>query len=213
MEYVQNNLQTHLYSVQLGIWATTPDNPDGDFFRVYATTEGIMLKDESGNVFKVLSTGDNTITLEGVAVAKVGTDVELSVGGDDGRYRSITFYTDALARWAIHTNDAAESGSNAGSNYQINRHADDGSYLGTAMVIFRSNGNVLFEGSLEIDGSINHDGTQIGFNGNAPVTRQTYGAPTGTISRSALTDSSTTTDVRNVLKALITDLRSRGDLG
>lgn len=214
VDFIQNALQTHLYSVQLGIWATTPGNPDGGFMRLYATSSGLVLQDETGTLYDLLVADSGELTLQGVTVEKNGANVEIAIVGDAGKYRTLAFYTDGNVRWGLHANDATETGSgNAGSNLQINRHADDGSFIAVALTLFRSNGNLYLGGDVEIDGAINHDGTQIGFNGNTPVTRQTYGAPTGTLSRSALTDSSTTSDVRNVLKALITDLRSRGDLG
>jgi hypothetical protein len=41
----------------------------------------------------------------------------------------------------------------------------------------------------------------------------TYGAPTATLLRNALTNASTTTDVLQTLAALITDLRTHGLIG
>lgn len=53
----------------------------------------------------------------------------------------------AKNRWNIFPgNGAIESGSNAGSDFQINRYDDAGAYLGTAMHINRANSNTTFAG-------------------------------------------------------------------
>lgn len=47
-----------------------------------------------------------------------------------------------VSRWLISKSVAAESGSNVGSDLNIFRYADDGSFLGSAMHVRRSTGNV-----------------------------------------------------------------------
>lgn len=61
---------------------------------------------------------------------------------------------------------------------------------------------------------ISIDSNGIGFNGVAPVARQTYGGPTGTATRTTFdTTTVTTAQLAERVKALIDDLRNRGDLG
>lgn len=77
-------------------------------------------------------------------------------------------------RWIVRFNNAAESGGNAGSNLQIFARDDTGGAIGTWVIITRSSGKVRFAGSeLEIDGDINHDGSNAGFFGAAPTSQQT----------------------------------------
>jgi len=56
--------------------------------------------------------------------------------------------TGGLGRWSMRKSNAAETGSNAGSNFQIDARKDDGSYLSTPLVIYRSNGNVSLSNTL-----------------------------------------------------------------
>ena len=53
--------------------------------------------------------------------------------------------TGLIARWAWGRNGAAESGSNAGSNWALFRYSDAGSLLGAPIAISRATGAVTFE--------------------------------------------------------------------
>lgn len=73
--------------------------------------------------------------------------------GNAGSYRQIVFGQnppnsylpgnyDESPRWAVTCNNTAESGSNAGSDFQISRFDDDGAFLATAFYIDRSSGYI-----------------------------------------------------------------------
>jgi len=64
------------------------------------------------------------------------------VNGATSEFKFLSLTTNDLTRWHIGSNDTAESGSNVGSDFFINRFTDAGAYLGTAMLIVRSTGNV-----------------------------------------------------------------------
>jgi len=66
------------------------------------------------------------------------------VRGAAGAYRSFQLQTDTLARWSIAENDAAESGSNAGSNFSLISHNDAGGFLATPITVNRASGIVTF---------------------------------------------------------------------
>jgi hypothetical protein len=56
-----------------------------------------------------------------------------------------------VARWGIDIgNDTAEAGSNVGTDFVINRFADNGTYLGQALSIYRNTGNVALTGNLDV---------------------------------------------------------------
>lgn len=80
--------------------------------------------------------GSNRALTSGVAVVKAA-----------GNSRSIDFLSTASLRWQlVGANTAAESGSNAGSNFSLNRFADDGTTgLGNPITITRATGLVTFE--------------------------------------------------------------------
>lgn len=85
-------------------------------------------------------------------------------------YNSGTIYK----RWAYGKNDDGETGSNAGSDFFINRYDDNGNYLDRVMNVIRSNGNVAIGGNfnplkrLHVSGGTRTDSLQItigAFNG------------------------------------------------
>ena len=64
----------------------------------------------------------------------------------------------ATARWLMYLGDgAAEAGANAGSNFEIHRYDDAGTYLGRAMQIERSTGKTAV-GPLDVGGDIRGTG-------------------------------------------------------
>lgn len=203
---VRASATTHLYNIQFADQGTIPATPAADQHRLYFTTEGIKWLDSDGEINTALEVQD-------LSVAKPSGDVYISLDGAAGSGRNIFIRSSGDARWAIYANNVAEGGSNAGSNLKITAFDDAGAYLGDALEIIRSSQAVKIPHQLEINGELKHTGSTVGFYNATPVSRQTYGAPTGTLNRAALTDSSSTTDVRNGLKALITDLRAQGLLG
>jgi hypothetical protein len=70
-----------------------------------------------------------------------------SVRTTAGNAGSYVFGTGASDRWRIVKNADAESGSNAGSNFEINRYNDAGSLLGTVIGINRATGSITVTGS------------------------------------------------------------------
>jgi hypothetical protein len=80
--------------------------------------------------------------------------------------------------------------------------------LTTAMIVY---GGAAGATAVNITGTFDHDGGFVGFYGAAPVARQTYGAPTGTATRTTFaTDSVTLIELARRVKAIVDDLRSVG---
>jgi hypothetical protein len=97
--------------------------------------------------------------------------------------RDLSWYTSQSSRWSLRVNSTAESGSNAGSDFNIVRRDDTGTFLATNLAINRATGDWTFEDGLDITtGTTN--GTKIGtsstqklgFFGVTPVTRPAGGA-------------------------------------
>lgn len=95
----------------------------------------------------------------GVNGQTAGT-VSLYLEGDTSQAKQLGFTTTGVIRWAIASNSAAESGSNAGSDLVIYRYSDAGAYIATALSIARSTG------AITIGGYIN-DGAYFGSGGSA----------------------------------------------
>lgn len=64
--------------------------------------------------------------------------------GAAGQVRDFIFRSGGVNRWIIRINANAESGSNAGSNFELNSRADDGSALAAVMAADRATGYVGF---------------------------------------------------------------------
>lgn len=74
----------------------------------------------------------------------VATNFQVSNTAGNGRL--IFFRTSSVTRFTIGANTVAESGSNAGSDFEIRRFSDAGADLGLVMAVTRSTGNITFNG-------------------------------------------------------------------
>ena len=127
----------------------------------------------------------------------------ITVDGGAGSLRDLRLSTAGALRWIIRVNSAAESGSNAGSNLEIVRRADDGTNLGSALTITRSTGTVNLSAALQISG------TQV-----LTSRRTGWTAATGTATRSTFATSTVTTaQLAERVKALLDDLITHGIIG
>ena len=142
---------------------------DADEVVVDASANGLTINTPSSNttinspLVILTDTGDADLRVKGgLYVGDTGTDPVaghitattcLNVGvGTGNRYvdiyggveknRGLRYFTGSSQRWAFRANNAAEGGSNAGSNFTIHRYADNGSWLAQALTINRATGLV-----------------------------------------------------------------------
>ena len=66
--------------------------------------------------------------------------VGFTVSSSQSTNRTLRFLTDGTVRWGLYADATAETGSNAGSDFAIDRYADNGGLLGTALTINRATG-------------------------------------------------------------------------
>jgi hypothetical protein len=85
-------------------------------------------------------------------VAAAATRVVMD--GDAGQNKIITFRTAGLQRWGLYSNNVAESGSNAGSNFVLRRYSDAGTLLGTPLEVNRATGVTKIGEGLDLNGSV-----------------------------------------------------------
>lgn len=69
-----------------------------------------------------------------------GASSQLTLNGDAGQFRMVRCSTAGVVRWDFGADYVAEGGSNAGTNFYVNRFADDGSYLDSPILITRATG-------------------------------------------------------------------------
>jgi hypothetical protein len=68
----------------------------------------------------------------------------LFLDGAAEQNRSIAYRTGGLNRWILRTDTDAESGGNAGSNFELSSRKDDGSWLANTFKIWRATSNIEF---------------------------------------------------------------------
>jgi len=99
-----------------------------------------------------LATGFNFATL------KSNDDgVSLALRGAAGFARQLAFLTGGDERWTISANNSAEIGGEEGSDFEIARWDDAGSFLDTPFKIERLSGNVTFLYDIIVTGEIDGD--------------------------------------------------------
>ena len=77
----------------------------------------------------------------------------LRLNGGAGNTRGFSYRTNGSTRWFVICNSTAESGSNAGSNYAIQRYDDAGSAIDLPLLITRSTGLVTLAQGLAVTGT------------------------------------------------------------
>lgn len=91
----------------------------------------------------------------GTGTAAAGTfAASVIITGASATFRTTRFATVGSPRFDLNCTNEAETGSNAGSNFNINRFADGGAYLSTPFIITRSSGNASFAHDLAITGAL-----------------------------------------------------------
>jgi hypothetical protein len=87
--------------------------------------------------------GIGTATPLGILHLKTtGGVTRLLLDGDAAQNKIITYRTNGLQRFGLYTNNTAESGANAGSDFALRSYNDAGSLLSTPFFIKRSTGHV-----------------------------------------------------------------------
>jgi hypothetical protein len=84
---------------------------------------------------------------------KANATTRVVMDGDAGQSKIITFRTGGLQRWGLYSNNVAESGSNAGSNFVLRRYSDAGTLLSTSFQVNRQTGLTTIYDGLDLNGS------------------------------------------------------------
>lgn len=116
--------------------------------------------------------------------SNTGGSASFTINAAAGTYRTLHFYTAGSPRWDLSTDNVAEAGSNAGTNFVLNCFSDTGAYVATPMTVTRSTGNVALPLVTITGGTIN--GTTVGATVPATGAFSTLGV-TGHILRSSIT--------------------------
>lgn len=109
---------------------------------VLAVEGGIVPLENRANTF----TNSNTFSASGAS-----SRLRITSGSGNGKY--VVYQTAGSTRWEAGSSSAAETGSNAGSSYQISRYDDTGTFIDTPLVISRQSGTVGLNSGSYVGGS------------------------------------------------------------
>jgi hypothetical protein len=148
-----NNIEIVRCTARSGDTLTVIRGQDGTAARAYAALDKIEVRVVAAALANKVDvdtpsmTGNMTITRPSPAV--------LLVKSASGQAAQIQAYTSGNLRWVIDLADSAvEAGSNAGSNFDINRYSDGGAFLDTPFSINRLTGSASFTQPLYVQGQM-----------------------------------------------------------
>lgn len=127
------------------------DNSDGDKFKIAAAGEL-----DSSTIMTLTSGGLVGIGEDAPAFLLdiFGTNPVVQINRVTGESGEVRFSTSGTRRWSVGIGAQAESGSNAGSDFEIKRADDAGALLDVVLQIHRDTGLLHHRQSLQVDGSI-----------------------------------------------------------
>lgn len=124
----------------------------GNYVRVGTSTNASAAGDLSaGGSTSDLFFDESTRSLI-ISSSTLGTNITLE--GPAGAQRQLNFRTGSSLRWVLLATTDAESGSNAGSNFQIFARTDAGGSLRTDLTITRSTGKWEIPGTVQINSEV-----------------------------------------------------------
>ena len=109
----------------------------------FGLASGIGVQVNSTTVDSISSAGGMQITKDVGIGAGAGASVAISIRSAAGNERGLYWQTGFLARWAFVANTAAESGSNAGSDFAIGAYTDAGAAIDAPLTITRAAGGAI----------------------------------------------------------------------
>jgi hypothetical protein len=111
--------------------------PGGGTLAVYAAAFDVLCP--------LSSTGD-------IVVRGTTGEPKVRINGNVATNRYVRFDSVNVQRWQFGVNSAAESGSNAGSGFYINRFDDTGLALGNTLTVDRASGDIALWGKVQTTG-------------------------------------------------------------
>jgi hypothetical protein len=139
------------------------------FFNDGNSTQWVPTTNQMGGGYLPLTGGSlsgalnvvSQIEVDGVGASPIiglpgggGAVLRLNKGASGGN-AVINSYTNASTRWQLYLgNSAAESGGNAGSDFQIASYADNGTNLASPLWIYRATGAVAIQGTNTNDSAV-----------------------------------------------------------
>jgi len=131
---------------------------------VQGTLTDLVSWDNSAGENWLQKVGDGPLYLQGggqdtvigglLSIDRTGdaAKAELMLISDDSQYAGINLLTGTSRRWYLDSSNDPESGSEAGSNFELHRYDDSGSWLGRPLLINRATGLITLDGDVAFGG-------------------------------------------------------------
>jgi hypothetical protein len=143
-----------------------------------ATTNRWTVEVDSTDLLSIKHLGSTSVL--SATSSSITASVNMLRDGTAGTVRGYYISTGGLARWGIAANETAETGSNAGSNFEIFSFNDAGNVLTRPIFgINRSTSAATFSSTLTTGGNIKSSVTASGATGGILIAENTAAAATG----------------------------------
>src|SRR6185312_10013879 len=114
---------------------------------------GNLTVSPNGNILVGQTTDNGTDKLQVTGTARF-TTTPVYLSGPAATYRITYFQSGTSNRWGVFTDNTTETGSNVGSNFNIGRYNDAGTWIDNPISINRANGQVSFPNLTQTNGGI-----------------------------------------------------------
>lgn len=137
----------------------TPTNPHYywcDGTTIYDVSTDALPTLGANTVYANIGAGPAAVSLTsflsalGLSTTSSPVFANIQINGAPATDRRVNFLSAGLVRWSIATDNSTESGSNAGSNFIVQRFTDAGALIGTALEINRATGAVNIPGAVTV---------------------------------------------------------------
>jgi microcystin-dependent protein len=98
------------------------------------------------------TTGAGTVIVRDASNRALTSDVAIVKAAGNGR--SVAYFSGASQRWGAICDSTAESGSNAGSTFRLDRYSDAAAFLGSPLSVQRATGQVTFETTPQVGATL-----------------------------------------------------------
>lgn len=124
-----------------GVWYRRKENA------AYKEWRQLAFTDNAAFTGPLSATGD-------ISVLGTTGEPKVRLSGNAGTNRYVRYDTAGVQRFQFGVSSAFESGNNAGSNFYVNRFADDGTVLGNTLTVERASGDIALWGRVQTTGPL-----------------------------------------------------------
>ena len=183
-----------------------------------ATTTGIGAQ-ASGNV-SIIASATEMVRITSSLVSIVASPLKIDTNDDNavrvnraaGSGKFLSFYSADSLRWSLGANATAESGSDAGTDFAINRYNDSGVYQNSPLAINRAAGTIITSNNVNNTNASGYTLITGAASGTAPTLVPNRAATTTGIGAQASGNISFIASATEAVRVTSTDVSIRGSV-